>query len=113
MVVPVVIDKLVGGIGLVDHCGAWLDGLFDIEHMWKNFPVDADLGDRVAGGCLGVGDDGDDGFALVSDLCFRKHRFIVKAEVEQAQKRIEVRGYILAQDHATYVPAYVQQQRCQ
>ena len=63
-------------------------------------PVDAHLGDGVAGLALGLGDDGGDRLALVGDLLLREQRLVVEAEVEQRQERVEVLRHVAAGDDA-------------
>ncbi len=90
VIVDVVIDEGVLGIGLVDHGRAGLQRLLDVEHRRQRLVVDPHLRDRLIGLARAVGDDGDDRLALVADLVDRQRRLVVLAEVDQAEQRVQI-----------------------
>ena len=92
----VVVGELVVRIGIVDHRRARPDCFLDVQHMRQDFIIDTDPGDRLKGDALAVGNHGDNRFADIPDLAFRDQRFVVDAEIEQTQQRIEIVRHVTA-----------------
>jgi len=51
-----------------------------------------------------VGDDGGDRLALVADLLDRERRLVVLAEIDKAEQRVEITGYVGAADDPAHAP---------
>jgi hypothetical protein len=100
VIVFAVIDEPVGGIDIEHGRRAGLDRVLDVENMRHRLPVDPDRLDRVARLRLRLGDHGCHRLALVAHALGGQHRLVVDAEIEQAQKRVEIRGHIGAGEDA-------------
>src|SRR3954454_4337731 len=102
MIIDVVIDEGVSGIGLVDHRRPWFERVLYVEHDRQGLVVDPHLRDRLKCFALAVGDYGDDRLALVADLVHRERRLVVLAEIDQAEERVEVARDVRAADDPAY-----------
>ena len=100
VIVDVVIDERVLGIGLVDDGRAWFQRLLDVEHRGQRLVIDPHLRHRLKGLSRAVGDDGDDRLALVAHLVDRERRLVVLAEVDQAEQRVEIDRHVGAANDA-------------
>lgn len=98
VIVYVVIDKRVLRIGLVDHGRAGLQRILDIEHGRQGLVIDPDLGNGLERLAFAVGDNGKDRLALVADLVDRQRGLVILAEVDEAEKRVEIDRDIGATD---------------
>ncbi len=102
VVVFLVIDEGVAGIGLVDHGGARPQRLLGIEDVGQRLPVHAHRGAGVAGRAVAVGDDGQHRLADIGDLLLGDQRLVVDPEIDEAQQRVEVARHVGPADDAPH-----------
>ena len=72
VIVDVVIDEGVLGVGLVDDGRAWFQRFLDVEHRGQRFIIDPHFRERLIGFPRAVGDNSDDRLALVAHLVDRQ-----------------------------------------
>ena len=94
VIVDVVIDERVLGIGLVDDGRAGFQRLLDVEHRGQRLVIDPHFRERLIGFARAVGDDSDDRLALVAHLVDRERRLVVLAEVDEAEQRVEIDRHV-------------------
>jgi hypothetical protein len=102
VVVFVVKSETVLGIGLVDDDRAGLQRLLDIEHATQRLVIDANPAERLERLALAVGHHGHDRLTLVAHLVDRERWFVVDAEIDQAEQRVEVARHIGAAKDAAH-----------
>ena len=102
VIVDVVIDEGVLGIGLVDDGRAGFQRLLDVEHRGQRLVIDPHFRERLIGFPRAVGDDGDDRLALVAHLVDRERRLVVLAEVDEAEQRVEIDRHVGAANDAPH-----------
>ncbi|KRQ06999.1 hypothetical protein AOQ73_12645 [Bradyrhizobium pachyrhizi] len=102
VIIGLVIGEGVFGIDLIDHGRARLQRVLDIEHRRQRLIVDLDLCDGLIGFARAVGDDRDDGFALVTHLVDRERGLVVLAEIDQAEQCVQVARHVGGADHVPH-----------
>ena len=105
MIVLVVVVEGVVGVGLIDHRGVGRERLLDVENMRQHLVIDPHRSTCRACQAIAGGHDGQHRFALVGDLAGRDQRLVVTAEIQQAEKRIQVIGDIFPA-HDTHHPLH-------
>ena len=99
VVILAVVDELVLRIDLADRGCARLDRLLDIKHMRQHLPVNAHRLNRRPRLSLGCRNHGRHRFAAVGHLVGRQQRFVIDAEIEQAQQGVQIGRHITPGQH--------------
>ena len=94
VIVFVVVLERVLRIGAVDRHRAGLERFLDVEHRRQRLVGDANLRQRFERRPLAGGDDGEHRLALVAHDVGRERRLVVLAELDEAQKRVEIDRHI-------------------